>query len=314
MLKYSFTFLLFLFEASFAQAQISGKSVSSFTTQSGTVLHVGDTVRVGRGSGTNGSFKYIFIPSNVFTGSPQKFFTSNFTGSTARINDLKATNSSTYGTQTVAVIKGEGLLSGCIVINPAEDAGELRTKPVQRSVAASAAPVSANVTDELIKLKQLLDAKVLTPAEFTAQKNRLLKQQADVAPSKISEVSEKSQTANEIYFKVVSAVGNRKDQTVTVTLRITNKDANKATFNTNVRSCTSDEGDVFTLRSSAVGAGANITLFTDAPVKATYTFAGILPKISSIKLLAVPFGYINQASNSYEQGQIELRDISIIWK
>ena len=315
MLKSVFTHLLMLAGISLAQAQIVGKSVPSFTTQGGTVLHKGDTVRIGRGSGTNGSLRYIFIPSNVFTGTPQKFFTSNLAGSAALIKDLKTTDSGTYGIQTVAVIKGEGLLSGCIVINPAEEAGEIRTKSAQRLVATAAAPTSSgSVTDELLKLKQLLDAKLITPAEFAAQKNRLLKQQVDAVPSKTNELSGKIQTANDLVFKLVSAVGDRKSQMVTVTVAFTNKAANKTDFNTSVQSCTNADGDEFRLKSSLVGKGYEVTLFTDAPTKGTYSFGGILPKTSSIKLLSIPYRYRNEASSRSEEGQVEFRDISIVWK
>ena len=315
MLKFTFVLLLSLIGALFAQAQIVGKSISSFTTKDGLVLHKGDTVRVGKGSDKNGSFRYIFIPSNAFTGTPQKFFTSNLAGSAVLIKDLKSTESSMYGIQTVAVIKGEGLLNGCIVINPAEDAGEIRTKPVQSPTTAAITPVaSANIADELIKLKQLLDAKVLTQAEFTAQKERLLKQQADVVPNKIDAISAKKQTDNDITFKLINAVGDKKNQTVTVSILLTNSAANKKDFNTQIKSCTSLDGEEFTLQSGMVGNDRyNKTLFTDAPIKATYIFSGILPKVDKIKLLPIPY-YYSSPSSHYTEGQVELRDIPINWK
>lgn len=302
-----------LFTSSLAQAQITGKSVPSFTTQGGTVFQIGDTVRIGRGSSANGSFRYIYLPANVFTGSAQKFFDSSFAGTSIPIKDLRRTNVD----KTVAVIKGEGLLSGCIDLNLAEEVGEIRTKAAQRPKAAPAVAVvaSTNVTDELIKLKQLLDAKVLTPAEFTSQKNRLLKQQDDAVAGKPTETSSRIQTDNDIVFKLVSAVGDKKNQTVTITLSFTNKVANKAQFNTNVRSCTSTDGDEFVLKSGMVGTqGGSVTLFTDAPLKGTYTFSGILPKVTVIKLMAVPYTYTNQATSRYEQGQVEFRNIVVIWK
>ena len=298
-----------------AQAQISGKSITSFTTEAGKMLHVGDTVRIGRGSGVNGAFRYVFIPSNMFTGTPQKFFTSDFAGSAARIKDLKVTESSTYGIQTVAVIKGDGLLSGCIVINSAENAGELRTKPVARPVAAAAAPAPVNVTDELIKLKKLFDAKVLTQAEFTTQKNRLLNQQVNDVAGKADDMSAKKQVGNDIDFRLVSAVGDKRNQTVTVTISFTNEAANKANFRNNVRSCTSTDGDEFILKSGMMGTGGGfITLFTGAPLKGTFIFGGILPRVTVIKLMAFPYRYTNQANSSEEGGQVEFRNIAVIWK
>jgi|GEM_PF-1198045 len=317
MLKSLAVFVLILVGASSAQAQIPGKSVQSFTTRGGTVFHKGDTVKIGRGTGVNGSFRYIAIPANVFTGQPQKPFTSNFAGSAVVIKDLKAKDSGPDGIQTMAVIKGEGLLSGCILINPAEEAGEIRTKYVLRPKAtlAPAAPIaSANITDELLKLKQLLDAKVLTPAEFAAQKNRLLNQQGSAVAAKTSELSGKTQTENDITFKLVSASGDTKNQTVTITLSFNNAAANKTNFNTQIRSCSSPDGEEFSLKAGMIGNDTGSkTLFTGAPIRGTYVFAGILPKVNAIKLLAVPYHYYTPSSK-YEEGQVEFRDIFINWK
>ncbi|MEJ7662855.1 MAG: SHOCT domain-containing protein [Hymenobacter sp.] len=200
-----------------------------------------------------------------------------------------------------------------------EDAGEIRTKRIQSPTIASTAPAaSTNIADELIKLKQLLDAKVLTQAEFTAQKNRLLKQQVDATSSKTDETPGKllgnTQTDDDIIFKVISEVGNRKNQTVTVILSFTNKAANKNSFNSNIRSCTSADGEEFVLQRGMVGNdGSSKTLFTDAPIKGTYVFAGILPKVNLIKLFPVPYGY-SSPNLGYKTGQVEFRDISISWK
>ena len=52
------------------QARIVGKSVPEFKTTAGTVVHVGDTLRLGRGTRATGEFQYVYVPANVFTGSP----------------------------------------------------------------------------------------------------------------------------------------------------------------------------------------------------------------------------------------------------
>ena len=313
MIRYLIALTGLFFSSSIVQAQISGKSILSFTTQSGAILHKGDTVRIGRGSDANGSFRYIFIPSNIFTGTPQKFFTSNFAGSAVLIKDLKTTDSGAYGIQTVAVIKGEGLLSGCIIVNPAEEAGELRTKSARRPAATSTAPVTpTNVTDELIKLKQLLDAKVLTPAEFAVQKNKLLKQQVGGVPTKPNDVSGKTQTQNDITFELLSATGDKKNQTVTVVIKITNKAANKEGFTTMIQSFSTPDGEEFAIKSSMIGRdGGFKTLSTDAPIRGTYVFGGILPKVTIIRMLAVPYQLLK---GMYETYRVEFRDISIDWK
>jgi hypothetical protein len=79
----------------------------------------------------------------------------------------------------VAVIRAN-TINGCVDLNAAEDAGEIITAQTRRAaVSAAASPSSAapvrSTADELLKLKQLYDQKVLTKAEYDAQKAKLLK-------------------------------------------------------------------------------------------------------------------------------------------
>ena len=50
------------------QAQIIGKSIPEFTTSAGPVVHASDTLHLGRGTLPDGSFQYVYVPENVFTG------------------------------------------------------------------------------------------------------------------------------------------------------------------------------------------------------------------------------------------------------
>ena len=71
------------------QARIVGKSVPEFRTTAGTLVHVSDTLRLGRGTRATGEFQYVYVPANVFTGSPQVNFSSPLSNLTLRINDLR---------------------------------------------------------------------------------------------------------------------------------------------------------------------------------------------------------------------------------
>jgi hypothetical protein len=71
------------------QAQITGKSVPEFKTTAGTVVHVGDTLHLGRGSLPSGEFQYVFVPDNVFTGSKRLNFTSQMSNLSVRVKDLR---------------------------------------------------------------------------------------------------------------------------------------------------------------------------------------------------------------------------------
>jgi hypothetical protein len=161
-----------------AHAQIVGKSVPTFTTTAGTLVHLGDTLRLGRGTLPTGEFQYVYVPANVFTGSKQVNFSSQLTNLTVRVKDLRFQHSKLYGDKTVAVIKAN-TLNGCVDLNAAEEAGEIITAHTRRAAVSAAAPTpitpAPSTADELLKLRKLYEQKVLTKAEYDAQKAKLLK-------------------------------------------------------------------------------------------------------------------------------------------
>jgi len=161
-----------------AQAQIIGKSVPEFKTTAGTVVHPGDTLRLGRGTSPNGEFQYIYVPENMFTGSHQQNFTSQMNNLYVRVKDIRVQHSRNYGDKTVAVIKAN-TINGCVDLNGAEASGEIitahtRTAAVSAAGAAGSGP-AISTADELAKLKKLYDQKVLTKAEYESQKTKLLR-------------------------------------------------------------------------------------------------------------------------------------------
>lgn len=174
-----FTLATALLAAGSTQAQIIGKSVPEFTTSAGTVVHAGDTLHLGRGTLPNGSFQYVYVPDNMFTGSHQQNFTSQMTNLSVRVKDIRVQRTRNFGDKTVAVIKAN-TINGCVDLNAAESSGEIITANTRRAAvsaagsgASAAAPVST--ADELLKLKKLYDQKILTKEEYDAQKAKLLK-------------------------------------------------------------------------------------------------------------------------------------------
>ncbi|WP_310398227.1 hypothetical protein [Hymenobacter sp.] len=116
------------------------------------------------------------------------------------------------------------------------------------------------------------------------------------------------QTSNDIDFELQSAIGDKKTQLVTVVIKFTNKAANKEGFITPIENFSSSEGEEFALKG---GFGGYRTLATDAPLRGTYVFGDVLPKITTIKMLRVPFEF-KQAN--YKRHQVEFRDVTINWK
>ena len=161
------------------QARIVGKSVPEFRTTAGTLVHVGDTLRLGRGTLATGEFQYVYVPANVFTGSPQINFSSPMSNLTARVENLRFQQSKNEGNKTAAVVKAN-ILNGCVDLDAAKSAGEIvPANPRRAAVSAAAGPASTapplSTADELLKLKKLYDQKVLTKAEYDAQKAKRLK-------------------------------------------------------------------------------------------------------------------------------------------
>lgn len=156
-----------------AHAQIVGKSVPSFTTTRGTTFQKGDTLHLMMGRADNGSFRYAYLPANGWMGTSQTQLNSTWNNLHPVIKDLREQKTvRNMGVRTVAVI-ATGSINACVDLQSAEEGGEIRTFNNRPQPAASPAPVTG-LADELLKLKKLLDAGVLTQAEFDAQKAKLL--------------------------------------------------------------------------------------------------------------------------------------------
>ncbi|MBO9633194.1 MAG: hypothetical protein J7578_08745 [Chitinophagaceae bacterium] len=118
-------------------------------------------------------------------------------------------------------------------------------------------------------------------------------------------------TSDNIEFKLLKAEGNAKSQTVTFTFVLTTSAANWY-INSSVRSIIDIDGNEYKLKSFTNGASdwdQSIDLNTDVPIKATYTFGGILPSVKMIKLFK--YEYTHSAGEPYS---VEFRDIPLDWK
>jgi hypothetical protein len=152
-------------------SQIGGDVIETpYKATDGTVFNAGDTIKLGLGTMNNGSFNYVYQPANYFTGTPQQNLSSAWNGYKFKIIELRNLGNKRNGYKTVAIIKTSALLKGIIDIESAITSGEIVTKSNQKNPSAP----QTGVADELIKLKQLLDAGVINQAEFDSQKAKLL--------------------------------------------------------------------------------------------------------------------------------------------
>jgi hypothetical protein len=149
--------------ASAALAQASGVSIPRYVTKSGAIYRTGEIVQLVAGTGEAGTFKYVYIPANAWLGFPRQPLGTKLKGKQFVIKELRQpalTSDTSTRAPTVAVLHTKGLDTS-VDLEQAEATGE-----IQRPI--------ASVADELIKLKQLLDAGVLTQSEFEGQKVKLL--------------------------------------------------------------------------------------------------------------------------------------------
>ncbi|NID10641.1 SHOCT domain-containing protein [Fibrivirga algicola] len=167
--------LLGLF-GSASQAQIPGKqSKEPVTLTDGITVNVGDTLRWGRGSTPYGDFKYVVQPLNVLAGTREQFLDRRYNGQWAVVKHFKVQSVKNAGNKTVAVVNPFSGYNFAVDLEPAIEAGEIvavNSRRVGAKPAEAAKP--ASVADELLKLKQLLDAGAITQGEYDAQKKKLL--------------------------------------------------------------------------------------------------------------------------------------------
>jgi len=144
------------------------QKITSYKAANGITYHLNDTVRLGKGSGNNGSFLYIeqrgipFPSPHPSPGLPKAFTNSGVIIKNIIKDHLNGIDKYLF------IVGAGGPFRFSVYIDDAILACEV--VPCQ----ASTPTPSGSVADELKKLKELLDSGALTQAEFDAQKKKLL--------------------------------------------------------------------------------------------------------------------------------------------
>jgi hypothetical protein len=160
------TILLLLLAPFLTKAQ----KLTEYKAANGITYHLNDTVRLGKGSGSNGSFLYIEqrgIPLPSAHSSPG--LPKAFTNSGVVIKNIIKDHIT--GVDKYLFIVGVG---GPFRFSVYIDDAILACEVVPCQTTSQKQPGS--VADEIKKLKELLDSGALTQAEFDAQKKKLLNQ------------------------------------------------------------------------------------------------------------------------------------------
>ncbi|MES2379066.1 MAG: SHOCT domain-containing protein [Bacteroidota bacterium] len=155
-----------------AQGLFGGSSVTEYKASNGVTYHVGDTVRLGRGTKPDGSFLYLedhgLIPNPRSTRTLPKEF-ANASATVKSIRKMKINGVDKY----MFSVNPGGPMRYTVFIDDAIEACEI--KPCKTADSAASAATSS-VADEIKKLKALYDSGAITKAEYDAQKKKLLSQ------------------------------------------------------------------------------------------------------------------------------------------
>jgi hypothetical protein len=151
---------------------LSKAQVTEYKASNGVNYHLGDTLRLGRGTKSDGTFMYFedhgIIPNPRSTRNlPKDFANVNAIIKTMRKMSINGTD------KYIFTVNPGGPMRYTVFIEDAIEACEVKPCKVPENAKQSSA---GSVADEIKKLKSLLDSGALTQAEYDAQKKKLLGQ------------------------------------------------------------------------------------------------------------------------------------------
>lgn len=157
-----------------AYGQIKGKTIETpITLQNGTVVNIGDTLFLGKGTDTRGDFNYIFQPVNpLLKHKTELSLPREMEGKSLVVKYFKEQSSKKTGDKTIAVVSHGGY-NYIADLDPAIEYGEVVGINGKKFVKAG----TLSLADEIKKLKDLLDSGAITQDEFDIAKKKLLEKQ-----------------------------------------------------------------------------------------------------------------------------------------
>jgi hypothetical protein len=141
----------------------------------------------------------------------------------------------------------------------------------------------------------------LENCEEVKKENEYLKKALNILQPK------KTNTTKNIDFSIQKCEGNIKEQTITLTLIVTNKGPN-TDLNINSAVIVDVEANEYRTYNIKIGSSGTFNkIFTDVPVKATFQFNKVMPGTNLLKLVSIDIYSSGNASFEY-------KDVSVTWK
>lgn len=153
------------------------EKIPEYKASNGIVYHVGDTIKLGRGSAPNGDFNYLqmggMYNAMVATGGGGQMASSvgrNYSGLNVILKKIKETKFK-GGKKVIFVVGGGNITNYNLMIEDAIASGEVDCP--KKEVMQQEASKDDKVT-KLKELKQLLDDGILSQEEFNTEKKKIL--------------------------------------------------------------------------------------------------------------------------------------------
>ena len=171
--------ILLFTAALFMPLFLSAQKLTEYKASNGITYHIGDTIKLGRGSDPKGNFMYVQIGgwAKMFTddatkGASQFDLDRNYASTGAIIKKMRSDK--LHGTTRVIFTVGLGTISNCeMFIEDAIATCEIADCKKNNAMAANT-PAAISSADELAKYKKLLDQGAITKAEYETVKKKLL--------------------------------------------------------------------------------------------------------------------------------------------
>ena len=147
--------------------------LNEYKASNGVTYKVGDTIKLARGSGTNGTFVYVTTGTRVITGTGA-YLSSMSSGLIVTIEQIIKFNYKHYK-GVFFFVDGGWFTTYSINIENAIAVGEIQS-PNNKKMTQKNNNNRCDKYDELMKIKKLLDQGVLTKEEFEAEKKKTLEE------------------------------------------------------------------------------------------------------------------------------------------